>query len=168
LFLTSIPLAIAWSTNNDAGATADSASGVAATSATDASSARAAIEAANGRFKAAYLRGDTVAIADNYTDDVIVMPQGSPAVRGRDAVRTYMAPEVSRAPSEVKEFNTTTEDVMVAGDLAVETGTFEFVPRSTTAATEKGKYVTVWKRQADGSWKIVRDVYNANAAPPRP
>ncbi len=168
LLLSAVPiLGAACSPSNDASLTADSAGGVAASASTDASAAREAIEAANGRFTAAYLRGDTVAIADNFADDAIVMPPASPAVRGRDAVRADMAREVARAPSEVKEFNLTTEDVMVAGDLAVETGAFEFVPRSTTAAPEKGKYVTVWKRQSDGSWKIVRDVYNSDAPPPK-
>jgi quercetin dioxygenase-like cupin family protein len=30
-------------------------------------------------------------------------------------------------------------------------------------ATEKGKYVTAWKKQADGSWKVTEDIFNADA-----
>jgi hypothetical protein len=31
--------------------------------------------------------------------------------------------------------------------------------------TTKGKYLTVWKQQADGSWKIVRDINNSDEPP---
>jgi hypothetical protein len=33
---------------------------------------------------------------------------------------------------------------------------------------EKGKYVTAWKKQADGKWKVTDDIFNADAPPPIP
>jgi uncharacterized protein (TIGR02246 family) len=89
------------------------------------------------------------------------------AWRGRDAVRKGFAGMVAQMP--VKDFSFKTEDVMVGGDLAVETGTFEgtFQPKGGKEMKDKGKYVVVWKRQADGSWKIVRDVANSDAPPPK-
>jgi len=59
---------------------------------------------------------------------------------------------------------THTEDVMVGGGVAVETGTFEWMlqPKSGAAVKDKGKYLTVWKRQPDGTWKIVRDINNTD------
>ena len=35
-------------------------------------------------------------------------------------------------------------------------------------AAEKGKYVTVWKKQSDGVWKVSDDIFNADAAPQGP
>jgi ketosteroid isomerase-like protein len=63
-----------------------------------------------------------------------------------------------------KDGSAKTEDVMVSGDLAVETGTFAWTlqPKSGAEVKDKGKYLTVWKRQADGSWKIVRDIDNSD------
>ena len=57
-----------------------------------------------------------------------------------------------------------TEDVQVAGDLAVETGRYEmtFTPKQGKAINDKGKYVTVWQRQPDGSWKVLRDISNSD------
>lgn len=57
-----------------------------------------------------------------------------------------------------------TEDVQVAGDLAIETGRYEMTvtPKQGKAINDKGKYVTVWQRQPDGSWKIVRDISNSD------
>jgi ketosteroid isomerase-like protein len=40
-------------------------------------------------------------------------------------------------------------------------------PRGGREIKDKGKFVVVWKRQADGSWKIVRDVYNSDVPPPK-
>ena len=34
--------------------------------------------------------------------------------------------------------------------------------------TEKGKYVTVWKKQPGGEWKVIEDIFNADAVPPPP
>jgi ketosteroid isomerase-like protein len=40
-------------------------------------------------------------------------------------------------------------------------------PKTKKPATDKGKYVTVFKKQADGSWKVVADIFNSDgpAAP---
>ena len=53
------------------------------------------------------------------------------------------------------------------GKSAIETGTFEWTltPKSGAAMTDKGKYLTVWKKQADGTWKIIRDINNSDLPP---
>ena len=58
------------------------------------------------------------------------------------------------------------DDVLVGGDLAVETGTYEWTiqPKKGKAMPDKGKYVTVWQHQGDGSWKIIRDISNSDRA----
>jgi len=69
-------------------------------------------------------------------------------------------------PSQItfKEGAVKTEDVMVAGDLALETGTYGWTlqPKSGSEIKDKGKYLTAWKRQADGSWKVIRDIGNTD------
>jgi uncharacterized protein (TIGR02246 family) len=168
LFSTIPFLAAACSPANDTAASSDSAAGVATATAADAGEARQAIEAANTKFVEAVKRGDTtVAIADNYADDAIVMAPGAESWRGREAVRKGFAGMATQMP--VKEFSLKTDDVMVGGDLAVETGAYEMTmqPKTGREVKDKGKYVVVWKRQADGSWKIVRDVFNSDVAPPR-
>jgi uncharacterized protein (TIGR02246 family) len=163
--LTGLPFLIAaCAKGNETATTSDSASGVAAAATSaDAGAARQAIDSANARFADAMKRGDTTAMASNYSDDAIVMMPGVEAWRGRDAVRKGFAGFVSQAP--VKEFTGKTDDVMVAGDVAVETGTYEMTlqPKGGKEIKDKGKYLTIWKRQADGSWKIVRDINNSDA-----
>ena len=62
----------------------------------------------------------------------------------------------------VKKVDLVTLDVGVGGDVAHETGTvvLTIVPEGKGAITAKAKYLVVWKRQSDGSWKIHRDIWN--------
>jgi uncharacterized protein (TIGR02246 family) len=166
LVLTLIPfLGTACSKANDTAATSDSAAGVAAATTADAGEARQAIEASNAKFVDAVKRSDTTTIVDNYTDDAIVMAPGSESWRGREAVRKGFGGMMTAMPA--KEFSLKTDDVIVGGDLAVETGTFEMTmqPKGGKEIKDKGKFVVVWKRQADGSWKIVRDIFNSDVPP---
>ncbi|MBA2471329.1 MAG: hypothetical protein H0V41_03460 [Pseudonocardiales bacterium] len=45
-----------------------------------------------------------------------------------------------------------------SGDLAYSTGTYAFA----NPPIDKGKFVDVWKKQADGSWKAVIDIFNSD------
>ena len=62
----------------------------------------------------------------------------------------------------------TNEEVQVSGDLAVARGTYAatVTPKDGGEAISiDGKYMTLLKRQPDGSWKIYRDIYNSNVPP---
>jgi uncharacterized protein (TIGR02246 family) len=153
----------------DTAATSDSAAGVAATSTADVGAVREAIEATNARIVDAFKRGDPTAIAANFTDDAVIMHSNEPMWRGRAAFTKGIAGFLSQM--SVKDFVVKVEDVMVGGDLAVETGTYEMTAqlKSGQEMKDKGKYVAAWKRQPDGSWKMVRDISNTDlpaSAPP--
>jgi hypothetical protein len=38
------------------------------------------------------------------------------------------------------------------------------VPNMPVPASDQGKYIEIWKKQADGTWKIVRDIYNSDVS----
>ncbi|MFN2563454.1 MAG: DUF4440 domain-containing protein [Gemmatimonadaceae bacterium] len=172
LLLTVLPfLGAACARPDDGAATSDSAAGVAATTTTsNIGAVREAIEASNSRYADALKRGDTTTLAGTYTDDAIVMMANMERWRGPEGVRRGFAGFLSQMA--VKDAKFTTEDVMLGGDLAVETGNYEltFQPKSGGEIKDKGKYVGVWKRQSDGSWKMIRDIANSDmptSAPPR-
>ncbi len=126
--------------------------------------ARAAIEAANAKFSEALERGDAKALAAMYTPDAIVFPPESEMVKGREAIEEFW--KATRA-SGVKSASLTTLDVGWSGDIAYETGKVALTvqPEGKEPTTVAAKYVVVWKRQADGSWKLHRDIWNSVPAP---
>jgi uncharacterized protein (TIGR02246 family) len=128
-------------------------------------SVRHEIEAANARFVDAIGRGDTVGMYADYAGDAVMMMSGSPALRGRVAITQTLNRMMTQATLKDPKFHI--DDVLLGGDLAVETGSYEWtvVPRQGKPAPDKGKYVVVWQRQADGTWKIIRDISNSDGAP---
>lgn len=55
----------------------------------------------------------------------------------------------------------------VSGDLGVTSGPYQLTMMDNgKKVDDKGKYVTVWKKQADGSWKVVRDIFNSDMPAP--
>jgi uncharacterized protein (TIGR02246 family) len=139
----------------------------AAPKASDVTAVRAAIDAANARFIAAVKAGDIPKVGAVYTADAVVLAPGSPAMKGRAAITELFNGWLSQMT--VTDFSLTTDDLVVAGEYAFETGAFamNMVLKSGGAAMpDKGKYIVVWKRDSDGSWKIHRDAWNADSAPP--
>ena len=130
--------------------------------AVDEGAVRRSIDSANTRFVDALTRGDTAGAFANYAADAVVMLPNQGAWRGADAVRKGFAGFLSQASLKAGHF--TTDDVMVLGDVVLETGHYELtlVPKKGKEIKDKGKYLTAWKRQSDGSWKIVRDISNSD------
>ena len=143
-------------------APAEKAAVPAATSAADVAAVRQAIEAANARFVQALQASDIATAAGNYTEDAVIMMPNDAAWRGHDAITKGLTDFTSQMT--LTAFKATTEDVVLAGDLAIESGTYEWTlqPKTGKPMPDKGKYLTVWKHQADGSWKIFRDINNSS------
>ena len=122
--------------------------------------ARAAIEAANAQFSDAFARGDAKALAAMYTSDAIAFPPDGDMVHGNEAIGEFWK---ATRDSGVQTAALTTIDVGRSGDVAYEVGKVSLTiqPAGKELTTAVAKYVVVWKRQADGSWKLHRDIWNS-------
>jgi ketosteroid isomerase-like protein len=92
-----------------------------------------------------------------------LMPNG-PTVEGREAIKAVLASFGSMR--EVK-FSIVSMDGM--NDLACVHGTYAMSwtpPGATAPQGDKGKYVEIWKRRADGTWKVTHDIFNSDLPPP--
>jgi ketosteroid isomerase-like protein len=58
-------------------------------------------------------------------------------------------------------------DMAASGDLGYTYGTYEFrsIGKAGKPSIEYGKYVSIWKKQKDGSWKVVMDMGNSSPRP---
>lgn len=127
----------------------------------DVAAVRQAIETANARFDSAAVKGDTAALAGFYADDAVLMMSNEPAARGHAPI----AKSFAAMGMKMSEFKLTTQDVIVSGDYAIETGSYALAgtpPKAAKPVHDVGKYLVVWKKQADGSYKILRDIANSD------
>lgn len=121
-----------------------------------------AIDSSLAKFAAAMTSGDTAGMHSIYTDDAVIMPNGMPAVRGRSAMAQYNAGMFSLFSISNASFTTT--ELIVAGDYAIESGVYRMTmkPKTGPALPDTGKYISVWQRQSDGTWKMARDIFNSD------
>lgn len=111
--------------------------------------------------------GDAASLASEfYAPDAILMEPNQPASAGPAAIRATLEKAYAQATDNTR---TVIDDVRVAGGFAMTRGTFEgtSTPKAGGAATPvKGKFVTLYERQANGSWKAVWDIYNSDQPMP--
>jgi len=108
---------------------------------------------------------DLEKIVGNYTDNAIVMEPGMPAMKGKDAIRAGMKQALDDRNFALT-FTATNVEVSKGSDLAFSHGTFTATlsdAKTRKPVTETGKYVTVYRKTADGSWKAILDINNADA-----
>lgn len=137
-----------------------------ATAAMERTQVRAVLDSLNGKAVAGMRAQDAAVATQNYADSAVMMMPGMPTMRGRAVIQQGMQGMFDATKVDAATF--TTDDVIVSGELAVETGHYEMTmtPKGGRPMQDKGKYLTVWQHQADGTWRIVRDINNSDAAPP--
>jgi len=109
---------------------------------------------------------DADRIAAHYTADGTLMVPNSPTLTGKDAIAKTMRNVVSN-PSWSLALQPVQVEVSQAGDLAYTRGTYVLTapdPSSKKIATENGRFVTIFRKQPDGTWKATEDINNAESA----
>jgi uncharacterized protein (TIGR02246 family) len=109
---------------------------------------------------------DPEKIASHYADDATLMVPDMPAAKGKEEIRKALK-MITDDPKASLQFTTASAEVAKSGDIGYTQGTYTMMytdPKTKKVLHEKGKYVTVYKRQADGSWKAIEDINNADAA----
>lgn len=98
-----------------------------------------------------------------YSQDAIVLPSNAPAATTKGATRNTWK-ELLASPGLAISWKMTTVEVAKSGDMAYTTGTYELTMNDTssTPINDHGKYVEVWKKQADGKWKVAVDIWNSD------
>ena len=106
---------------------------------------------------------DVDATVAYYSDDASLLPPNAPIVNGKQAIRAAWAALL--APGVSLSWQSDKVEASRSSDLAYMTGTYTMSTKqslSKAPVTEQGKYVEVWKKQADGKWKVVADIFNSD------
>jgi ketosteroid isomerase-like protein len=127
-----------------------------------------AIQASVAAYSRTAQAGQVDSFAALFADDAMLLPPNAPAVRGREGARSILS------PMTFTELRSTAVEIESRGDLAVARGGYTFSGRMRDAPTpvrDTGKWVAVWRRQPDGTWLIVTNIWNSDlplapSAPP--
>lgn len=116
------------------------------------------VEAERAFARAAVAKGIRDSFLENMTDESILFRPGP--VPGRKWITEHPAPQ------GVLTWQPIFADVARAGDLGYTTGPWEFREKSLSdKPVAHGQFVTIWKKQADGTWKFVVDLGTSNPPP---
>ena len=123
---------------------------------------QAAIDAQLARFVNAMVKSDTLTMHSVYTDDAKILPANHKIITNRAEHAEYDRGMLSAVTFQAAGMKTS--DLIVTGDYAIETGAYTMTikPKTGRAFADTGKYVAVWQKQPDGSWKMIRDVFNSD------
>jgi uncharacterized protein (TIGR02246 family) len=99
-------------------------------------------------------------IVSHFSDAAIIIDNGDPPVRGREAAKNiYRA--FAADPASSLTFSPSLIEVSKSGDLAYVVGSYssvKTVPQTQKTAEERGSYVSIYQKQTDGTWKDVADI----------
>jgi ketosteroid isomerase-like protein len=99
-----------------------------------------------------------------YSDDASVLPPNAPIATGKQAIHAVWASLLN--PDVTVSWQVTKADAAASGDLAYVMGTYQIAAKSPAGKSQEdhGKMVEVWKKQADGKWKVAADIFNSDVA----
>ncbi|MBA2702787.1 MAG: DUF4440 domain-containing protein [Blastocatellia bacterium] len=102
-----------------------------------------------------------------YSDDAIVLPPNEAMVNTKVAVRKIWKAMIT-TPGFSGGWKATKVEVARSGDIGYVSGTYELTMNDASGkpATDRGKYLEVWKKQSDGGWKCVADIWNSDLPAP--
>jgi ketosteroid isomerase-like protein len=100
-----------------------------------------------------------------YTNDAIMMPPGE-KLSSDTASRAASIKAMFAIPGAKLRFQATKTEVSKSADLGYSTGPYQLTYNDATGKVvhETGKFCETWKKQADGSWKCIVDIWNADPA----
>lgn len=98
-----------------------------------------------------------------YTEDAVLMPPNHPIVEGRSNIRNFLQGLIDRGFSGIK---LETRKIESVGNLAYGRGWYNLsmTPPGGSAVEDVGKYIVIYRRQGNGPWRAVADIFNSDQA----
>jgi uncharacterized protein (TIGR02246 family) len=100
-----------------------------------------------------------------FAEDASGLYPGAGILNGKAAIKAAFAPYFAD-PNFSLTFQSTRAMASKGGDMVYSQGTYTMTmtnPKTKKPMTDKGKFLTVYTKQADGSWKAIADTYNSDS-----
>jgi len=122
-----------------------------------------ALLAADAAWMKVYAAKDLEKSVDFFDNEGSVLPSNAPIATGKEAI-TKLIGSAFATPDYTLSWHANKVGVARSGELGYTSGTYDFSIKDASGKTisDKGKYLTVWKKEADGSWKVLFDQYNSD------
>ncbi len=107
-------------------------------------------------------KGVPIAFDTFMADSAVMYRQNGLPMKGRETIKDIL----SKRSGGSLQWEPISSDISTSGDLGYTLGEYEYTFTDSTGQklSSFGNYVTIWRKQADGSWKFVFDA--GNSAPP--
>ena len=106
---------------------------------------------------------DVDKVVSYYAGNALVLPSNAAAATTKEAIRAIWKDMLTTPGTKIswKPFKIETAQ---SGELAYITGTYQMTMNDAKGkpAKENGKYVEIFKKQTDGSWKVIVDIWNSD------
>jgi uncharacterized protein (TIGR02246 family) len=117
-----------------------------------------AIEKANTEFEAAMTKSDTATIVAPYAADAVFVTADGIAMKGLAAIEELYRARFAKSGLAL-ETRIESQQLMLDGDVAYERGRGSITRLvNGRRRTDWARFLTVWRRQPDGAWRISRNI----------
>ncbi len=129
----------------------------------DIESAKAAIQALHRQWEEDFENHDPAGLAALFTEDCVRMPQGGPATVGRPALEAAYRQDFAEVWNAGAKVRLNAEEVLISGEYAFARGVDTLVQNQDGRQVEEtGKWLFIYRRQPDGTWKYHWITFNSN------
>jgi ketosteroid isomerase-like protein len=132
----------------------------------DRAALQAGVDSAANRLLTALRTNASDSLMILMADDAVLMPPNEPVLKGKAAVRVWYDQLLTQL--RTSSLTITDREVLMGGEWATELAAFEWtlVPvAGGPAVIDRGSYVQVWHRDADGRWLFSRELWNSTTPP---
>jgi ketosteroid isomerase-like protein len=123
---------------------------------------KAAVRAQMEKYVAAANAADWEAWGNTLATDVVAMPPNSAPLQGREAAVNW-----AKSLPKIANLTATADEVTGRGDLAYARGTYSFTATQPDGSSmnDKGSFLQIHTRQADGTWPFTRMIWHSDLPP---
>jgi uncharacterized protein (TIGR02246 family) len=126
-----------------------------------------AIREADAAWSKAWAAKDLEGSLSFFADDGVMLPDNGPILTGKESIRKFVS-ELMANPGFAGSWQASKVEASRGGDLAYVVGTYQLTLNDPKGkpVIDRGKYLTVWKKQLDGTWKALVDTANSDLPVP--